>query len=309
VPPPDRVVLVTGAARGIGAATARAFADRGARVALVGLEPDRLQEVAAACGPAATWHEADVADNAALTAAVEAVLAAHGRIDVVFANAGIGIGGPVHRLDPAQVARLVEVNLLGAFHTAHATAGALIASRGYLLLNASISAVAAVPGLGPYAATKAGVAALGDVVREELRHHGVGVGVVYFGWVDTDLVKQAPARMRVGTIPVEQAAAAVVRGVEGRRGTIVEPRRLAPALPLAGVLRPLLGRVSRRYAPALERAWDRETGTPGSRVANDASPATMTSRPSSKRDSLSPASSSPRIARMSGKRSGGREAR
>jgi NAD(P)-dependent dehydrogenase (short-subunit alcohol dehydrogenase family) len=264
--PADSVVLVTGAARGIGAATARALAARGARLALVGLEPEGLAAVAAACGPRATWHEADVADRDALRAAVDDAVARHGRLDVVFANAGIAILGPLHLLEPADVERQLQVNLLGAYATARYTADALIASRGHLLFNASIAAVAGIPSLGPYAASKAGIAALADVMRIELAHHGVTVGVTYFGWVATDLVRQdahpelgairteAPRPLR-SAIPVERAVAGIVEGIEHRRSRVVAPGWLAPALPLRGVVRPLLDRVARRYAPELEERW------------------------------------------------------
>jgi NAD(P)-dependent dehydrogenase (short-subunit alcohol dehydrogenase family) len=244
----------------------------------VGLEPERLAEVAAACGPAATWHEADIADAAALQAAVAAAVAAHGHLDVVFANAGIAILGPVHRLDADDVARQFEVNLLGAFHTARATAEALIASRGYLLFNASIAAVAGIPSLGAYAASKSGVDALAAVLRTELGAHGVGVGVVYFGWVDTDLVRQdahpdlKAVRGLPGplgrAIPVGQAAAAVLRAVEGRRRTVVEPRWLAPTLPLRGFVRPVLEGPGRGSARALERRWERAAAARGVRDAS-----------------------------------------
>jgi NAD(P)-dependent dehydrogenase (short-subunit alcohol dehydrogenase family) len=262
------VALVTGAARGIGAATARELAARGARLALVGLEPAGLRAVAEACGPQATWHEADVADPQALRAAVDAAMAAHGRLDVVFANAGIAILGPLHRLEPEDVARQVQVNLLGAFNTARLTADALIASRGYLLFNASIAAIGGIPSLGPYAASKAGIAALADVMRTELAHHGVDVGVTYFGWVDTDLVRRdahpdlgairtgAPKPLRTA-IPIERAVDAILHAVEGRRRQVIAPRWLAPALPLRGIVRPLVDRVARRYAPDLEERWRR----------------------------------------------------
>ena len=123
-----------------------------------------------------------------------------------------------------------------------------------------------IPSLGPYAASKAGIAALADVMRTELAHHGVGVGVTYFGWVDTDLVRrdahpelgairtEAPRPLR-SAIPVEQAVAAVVDAVEHRRSHVVAPRWIAPGLPLRGIVRPLLDRVARRYAPELEERW------------------------------------------------------
>ncbi len=241
-------MLVTGAARGIGAVTAQELARRGARLALVGLEPDALRATASLCGPAATWHPADVSDAAALRAAVAGALDAHGHLDVVFANAGVAVHGPLHRLVPADVARVLEVNLLGAAHTGWATADALIATRGYLLFNASLSALAGMPGLGPYAASKAGVDALASVMRTELRHAGVAVGVAYLGFVDTDMTREVPARLKM---PVTAAADAIVRAIEGRRARVVAPRWLTPAVPLRGALRPLVERISRLSALGL----------------------------------------------------------
>ncbi len=234
-----RVALVTGGSRGIGAASAIALARRGVRVALVGLEPGLLRATAGRCGPGASCHEADVADAASLRAAIDDALAVHGHLDVVFANAGVAVHGPLHRLAPADVARLLDVNLLGAAHTAWAATEALVASRGYLLFNASLAAVAGLPGLGPYAASKAGVDALAGVLRTELRPSGVAVGVAYFGFVETDMTAPLPARVK---LPVSAAADAVVRAVEGRRARVVAPRWLAPAVPLRGVVRPLAER-------------------------------------------------------------------
>ncbi len=98
-----RTVLITGAARGIGAECARRLSAEGARVALVGLEPDELAAVAASCGPEAAWFEADVTDTDELEQAVEAAVERFGGIDAVIANAGIGGGGPLRHADPRLV--------------------------------------------------------------------------------------------------------------------------------------------------------------------------------------------------------------
>src|SRR5215207_8846078 len=172
------VALVTGAARGVGAASARELAHRGARLALVGPEPDRLRATAALCGPSASWHEADVTDAWELWAAVDDVLAVHGRIDVVFANAA-----------PAL--------------TSWATADALVATRGYLLLNAS----------------PPGTDALAGRIRTELGPSGVAVGVAYLGRIDDDTHEA----------PVSAAATAIARAVERRTARVVAPRWPSPA--------------------------------------------------------------------------------
>lgn len=173
------VALVTGAARGIGAATARELGHRGARVALVGPEPDRLRATAALCGPGASWHEADVTDAWGLWAAVDDARAVHGRIDVVFANAAAAL-------------------------TTWATADALVATRGYLLLNASLP----------------GTDALATRIRAELGPAGVAVGVAHLGRVDDDTHE----------VPMSAAATAIARAVERRRARVVAPRWPSPAL-------------------------------------------------------------------------------
>ena len=116
-PVAGKVVLVTGAARGIGAETARAAAARGARLALVGLEPEALAAVAASLGPAHTWQECDVTDQAALDRAVACVAETLGGIDVVVANAGVANNGTVAANPVAALARTIEVNLIGVVRT------------------------------------------------------------------------------------------------------------------------------------------------------------------------------------------------
>src|ERR671915_1252989 len=105
-----RTVLITGAARGLGAETARRVAARGANVALVGLEPEELERVAAQCGTNAAWFECDVTDWAALERAVEGAVERFGGIDVVMANAGIAAVGMTRSMDPKAFERTLEVN-------------------------------------------------------------------------------------------------------------------------------------------------------------------------------------------------------
>src|SRR5262245_22166522 len=183
-----RAVLVTGAARGIGAETARRLAARGARVALVGLEPEELERVASEC-PGAVFFEADITDPGALAAAVEGTVEAFGGIDAVVANAGIGVVGLVRSMDPDAFERVIEVNLLGAWRTVRACLPHIVERRGYVLVVASMAAVAHTPGMSAYAASKAGVEAFANAVRIEVRPLGVDVGVAYFSWIDTDMVR------------------------------------------------------------------------------------------------------------------------
>lgn len=115
-----QVVVVTGAARGVGALLARKLSARGATLALVGLEPDELRGVAAALhGPAHHWH-ADVTDHEAMARVAGEVKDRFGKVDVVVANAGVATGGPFADSDPVAWKRVIEVNLIGGAVTGRA---------------------------------------------------------------------------------------------------------------------------------------------------------------------------------------------
>jgi NAD(P)-dependent dehydrogenase (short-subunit alcohol dehydrogenase family) len=141
-----QVALITGAARGIGAATARRLHARGAAVALVGLEPERLASLAGELGDdRAVWFEADVTDAPALRSAVEAAARRFGRIDVAVANAGVHYVGAFETTPLEVLERELEVNLLGVLRTDYAVLPHLLRSRGYLLNIASLAAASHAP--------------------------------------------------------------------------------------------------------------------------------------------------------------------
>ena len=188
-----QVVVVTGAARGIGAALARQLADRGATVALLGLEPTELAASAAACGDRAAAWPVDVTDSTRLAEVAKQVVDRFGRIDVVVANAGIGQGGTLLSSDPAAFDRVINVNLLGSVRTARAFLPNLVASKGYFLQIASLAAIIHSPMIGAYCASKAGVEAFANSLRIEALHHGVAVGVAYLSFTDTDMVRGTDA--------------------------------------------------------------------------------------------------------------------
>src|SRR4051794_20818513 len=135
-----KTILITGAARGIGAETARQLRAKGARLSLVGLEPELLEQRAAELGGETAWFEADVADLDALTSAAEATVERFGGIDAVVANAGIAGGGPVATMDPEAFERIIEVNLLGVYRTLRACLPHVTARGGYVLPVASLAA-------------------------------------------------------------------------------------------------------------------------------------------------------------------------
>jgi NAD(P)-dependent dehydrogenase (short-subunit alcohol dehydrogenase family) len=259
-----QVVFITGAARGIGAAAAKQLAAAGAKVALVGLEPDELVQVAATCGPDAAWFEADVTDAAAIEAAVQGTVERFGGIDVVIANAGIATGGSVRTIDPAAWERVVEVNLLGSWRTVRAALPHVIERRGYVLQIASVAAIAHAPFMSAYCASKAGVEAFADCLRTEVAHLGVDVGVAYFSWIDTDMVRGADARPGIGsmrkrmsgpvgkTYQLSDVAPAVAQGIERRSRHVMVPRWVRAMLLLRGPLATAIDRQGRREVPGVE---------------------------------------------------------
>jgi NAD(P)-dependent dehydrogenase (short-subunit alcohol dehydrogenase family) len=245
----DKRVLITGAARGIGAATATELARRGAQVSMVGLEPDRLEQNAKALGDRHMSVEADVTDQVALDAAVAATVERFGGIDVVIANAGVVNLGTIRTADPDEAARTIEVNLVGAYRTVAACVRPLVDSRGYVLMVASIAAFTPVPGGAAYAASKAGAESLAATLRLELAQYGVTVGSVYPSWIDTDMVRlgegELPTFRRIRErMPWPANTLTPVEDCAGALADAVERRALRTYVPRDGVflslIRPLL---------------------------------------------------------------------
>lgn len=263
-----KTIVITGAARGIGAACARRFAARGDRVALLGLEPDTLRELAAECGTDAIAVEADVRDATALRAAFESAHAQTGPFDAVIANAGIGALGPIATTDPDAFALMVDVNVKGTFNTIHAAYGLLRADTGYVVVLSSVAAAARVVGFGGYVATKAATEALAGTADLEQRASGVRVGTAYFSFLDTDLVRDAQtnagfeAMRRSIPWPVRRvtsldaAVDALVKGVDRRAIRIAHPKYIAPALGLRTLLWRADARRTAKGAPRIIAAYD-----------------------------------------------------
>jgi NAD(P)-dependent dehydrogenase (short-subunit alcohol dehydrogenase family) len=275
-----KTVLVTGAARGIGAESARQLSARGARVALVGLEPDELARVAAQCGPDAAAFEADVTDRDALAAAVAAAVERFGGIDVVIANAGVAPTGFVRSMDPAAFERTIEVNLLGVWRTVKACLPHVIERRGYVLVIASLAAASHGPGLAAYSASKAGSEAFADSLRTEVKHLGVDVGVGYFAFLDTELVRAADRNPLFGgvrkqlpgpigkTYPLGDAVRKIVEGVERRGRVVVFPGWVKAMLALRGVIGPLAERGSGQRVAEIDAKFSQDVAERGAEAAS-----------------------------------------
>nr|WP_026448847.1 SDR family oxidoreductase [Actinopolyspora mortivallis] len=266
-----RVVAITGAARGIGAQTARQLARRGARLALIGLEPDELAAVAAELGDGHVWFEADVTDPESIGTAIEKTAQQLGGIDVVVANAGIAPFGTVRHHDPKAFTKTIDVNLNGVFHTAQAAMPHLVERHGYLLVISSLSAFTPIGGMAAYTASKAGSEALASALSSETSHLGVAVGSAHPSWIDTDLVRDASAdlpsfrAMRAklpwpmhSTTTVEDCARAITAGIERRARRIYVPRSVMLMhwlrnLPSSRLVELLMKPVVRRLLPQMEQ--------------------------------------------------------
>ncbi|MEM7409349.1 MAG: SDR family oxidoreductase [Myxococcota bacterium] len=249
----DKVVFITGAARGIGAGLARETAARGARVVLTGVETGELEARANELGKPHIVVPCDVTDPAALEAAAQTAVEEFGGIDVVVANAGIATYGTVEKGDAAAWLRTVDVNLHGVYHTARATLPSLLARKGYFCGIASVASYIPMPGSSSYGASKAGVESLVGALRLEVGHRGVDCGTAHPSWIDTDLVRESDAdlpafRERRASMPwplgvttdLDTCVRMITDGIEARRHRIHVPRS-------AGAiywLRSLLGRLA-----------------------------------------------------------------
>lgn len=266
-----KVVFITGAARGIGAAVAAESARRGARVALAGLEPELLAERAAAIGSATPHFDCDVTDIESIEAAVAGTVAELGGVDIVLANAGIGSYGTVEKGDPHAWLRTIDINLNGVYRTVYATLPHVIERRGYIGVVASIASFAPLAGMSSYNASKAGVELFVRALRQEVGFRGVAAGTIHPSWIDTDLVRDAEAdlpsfREARAKLPwplravtsVETCARVIVDGFERRSSRVFVPRSAALIYWLRSLITSdagerLMGREAAQQVPAMER--------------------------------------------------------
>jgi NAD(P)-dependent dehydrogenase (short-subunit alcohol dehydrogenase family) len=234
----SQVVFITGGGHGIGAEVARRLRAKGAKLVLTDLDAGALTAMSTELGgdEHVLTATADVRDLAAMQAAANQAVEKFGGIDVVIANAGIASYGSVLQVDPEAFRRVLDVNVLGVFHTVRATLPSVIERRGYVLIVSSLAAFAAAPGMMPYDASKAGVEHLANALRLEVGQRGVAVGSAHMSWIDTALVRDSKADLPSftellarlpfplnKTTSVDACAAAFVKGIEHRKHRIYCP--------------------------------------------------------------------------------------
>ena len=251
-----KVALVTGAARGIGFETARHLHLRGASVAVVDLDAQQAREAAERIGGRAIGIGADVTDQAAIMRAVSETVERFGGLDVAVANAGIAQStvATVRGIGAEEWERVFEVDLLGVWRTVRAALPQVVERKGHIVVTGSVYSFSNGVLNSPYAVAKAGVEALGRGLRSELMPLGASAGVVYYGWVDTDLVRDGFARPHSGRmqenvpawllkrISPAEAGAATVRGIEERAPRTFAPKWWRYISAFRGILNPVLDR-------------------------------------------------------------------
>lgn len=234
----NKFCFITGAASGIGKATAIAAAGQGARLVLTDVNDAALAQVVAsiraAGGEVLASRALDIAVFEDVQAWAAELHAAHGSFDVLMNIAGVSVWGPVEHLQHRHWRHCVEVNLMGPIHVIECFLPAMIAAgRGGHLVNVSSAAgLFGLPWHAPYSAAKFGLRGISEVLRFDLRRHGIGVSLVCPGGVDTGLVRtieivgidtQAPAavemreRFRKHAITPEAAASAILDGIRRNR--------------------------------------------------------------------------------------------
>jgi short-subunit dehydrogenase len=227
----DQVVLITGASQGIGAATALAFAKRGAKLALTARSEDRLRSLEA---PGAFVVPGDLLEPADRRRVVESTLAHYGRIDILINNAGVGLYAPAYEAPMDQVRTMFELNFFAALEMSQLAGAAMRERRSGAIVNiSSIAGKVTLPWFTLYSASKYAVCSLTDGLRTELRPFGVHAMAVFPGYVRTGfqahvLAGRAPdalagARNRFA-ITADECAGAIVRGVERNARTVLTPR-------------------------------------------------------------------------------------
>jgi NAD(P)-dependent dehydrogenase (short-subunit alcohol dehydrogenase family) len=218
----NRVVLITGAGSGIGLGLARRFCSLGARVAALDLASEPLMTLAKEC-PGVVWAVADVTNRLALNQAIAELAGKVGAADIFIASAGIGSQTKALEWDAAQFEAIIQVNLIGVANSIAAVMPGMIQRRrGHLVALSSLASFRGVPGLAGYCASKAGVNALMDSLRCELREVGVAVTTVCPGWIRTPMTAQLDGSS-IPLLSLDHAVSKILSGIQKRKAFVAFP--------------------------------------------------------------------------------------
>jgi NAD(P)-dependent dehydrogenase (short-subunit alcohol dehydrogenase family) len=221
-----KTIVITGAARGIGLATATILASRGHRIVMADLDGDLVAEEAGKIGGRADGFSLDVTDRDAFRELLGRVESEHGAIDVLVNNAGIA-SASVNILDqePAITERTIDINLKGTMNgTIEAIALMAPRGRGHVVNVASLAGILGVPGLAAYAASKFGVVGFTESVRMEFADQGLKFTCVMPGPVETGMMDGTASSPVVSMLKPEEMAAAIVEGIEAEKPRVALPK-------------------------------------------------------------------------------------
>ena len=236
----NKVVLITGASSGIGRGLALEFARRGSAVGLFARREDSLREVAAeieSAGGQAQVLAGDVLDAEALRTAADKLGDTFGAVDVLIANAGIGGSTDAASLDPASVAKVINVNILGPTNSVAAVLPKmLVRGSGHLVVISSLAAYRGLPKSAAYCASKAAVSALFESLRIDLEPRGIKVTIIHPGFIRTPLTADRQARLP-WLLEVDDAANRIIGAIEAEKKSFAFPWQLATIV-RAGMLMP-----------------------------------------------------------------------
>lgn len=233
----DKVTIVTGGASGIGQAISEALGESGACLIIADVNLEGAQKVAASInekGGNATAAQLDVTSAEDVQSMVDETVAKHGRLDLIFNNAGVAVGGEARDLSLADWRRIVDVNLMGVIYgTAAAYAVMVKQGYGHIVNTASLAGLLGAPFMVPYAATKHAVVGLSKSLRAEAADLGVKVTAICPGYVQSNIYDASPWRkinkdkvmqqIPFKIIEAQEAAQIILRGVARNKAVIVFP--------------------------------------------------------------------------------------
>ena len=243
----DKVVLITGASSGIGRGLALELARRGAKLGLFARRNELLQEIASEINTQSADHEAelqkvlllpgDVQNAQSMRAAAQQLIAKFGRIDLLIANAGIGVTNPAAEFDADKLSSVINVNVIGAANSVAAVLPEMISrGSGQLVVISSLAAYRGLPKSAAYCASKAAVSSMFESLRLDLAPHGIGVTIVHPGFIKTPLTAGRQAHLP-WLMEADVAVKKILRAIEKRKKSYAFPWQLATIV-RAGMIMP-----------------------------------------------------------------------